>query len=271
MTVDTQDGEPRIKESIDRVGIEGIRSHLKIVREGMEFSHLPYIDVSIDLPANKKGVHMSRLTETINEVISKKTEGIKESLEEFGNEVLEEIQKKHPYRRGEITIKTTLILDKITPVSHKKTTEPYDVTTKVIRDNGKALKFLEVKAIGNSLCPHILGVIGNKSHIQRVELHLGIYTDLNASISFEKMIDLCDGCFSAPTYSVLKTEDEKFVVEKMFSNPKFVEDITRECFDKVKKEGIKGEITIRAISYESIHKHNVISEIKREINGGLNV
>ena len=269
--IDTQEDEPRIRESLDKVGVEGIRSHLKIIRDSMEFSHIPVIDMNIDLPANKKGVHMSRIPETINEVISRKSEGIKESLEEFGNEVLNEMRKKHPYKRAEITIKTTLILDKFTPKSNKKSIEPYDIVTRVIRDNDRVLKYLEVCVIGNSLCPHCLKVTGDKSHIQRAELQLGILTNLKTYISLENMIELCEGCFSSPTYSTLKTSDEKYVVEKMFSNPKFVEDLTRECFDKVKSLGVEGEVIIKAVSYESIHKHNVISEIKRKINGGLNV
>ena len=57
----------------------------------------------------------------------------------------------------------------------------------------------------------------------------------------------------------------------MFSNPKFVEDLTRECFDEVINLGIKGKVKVKAVSYESIHKHNAVSEIEREINGGLNV
>lgn len=267
MNVDTQDREPKIKESIDKVGVEGIRSHLKIVRQNMEYSHLPVIDMNIDLPANKKGVHMSRIPETINEVISRKSGGIKESLEEFCNEILEEMQKRHPYKKAEITLKTTLILDKVTPKSNKKTIEAFDIITKVIRNNGKVLKYLEVKVVGSTLCPHCLKITGDKSHIQRAELQLGVLTDLKSNISFEEMIEICEGCFSSPTFTVLKTDDEKSVVENMFSNPKFVEDLTRECFDKVKNLGIKAEVKVKAISYESIHKHNVISEIKRKING----
>jgi Uncharacterized conserved protein len=85
------------------------------------------------------------------------------------------------------------------------------------------------------------------------------------------MIEICEGCFSSPTFTVLKSEDEKFIVEKMFSNPKFVEDLTRECFDEVINLSIKGKVKIRAVSYESIHKHNAVSEIERKINGGLDV
>ena len=65
---------------------------------------------------------------------------------------------------------------------------------------------------------------------------------------------------------MLKTVDEKFLVKKMYSNPKFVEDLARECFEKIKELGVKGKVKVKAISYESIHKHNVISVIEREVN-----
>ena len=237
----------------------------------MEFSHLPSIDVMIDLQSDKKGIHMSRLMEGINEIVSQKTEGVKESLEEFGNEILEEIKKRHPFKKGEITIRTILILNEITPVSGRTTSEPYDVIIKVVRDDGRPLKYLEVKTIGNTLCPHCLEMSGGKSHIQRAELQLGLLTDLETDVTLEKMVEICENCFSSPTFTVLKSEDEKFLIEKMFSNPKFVEDLARECLDGVKNLGIKGKVKIRAISYESVHKHNAVSEIEREINGGLDV
>ena len=91
---DTQEYIPNIKESIDKVGVEGIRSNIKIIRDNAEYSHIPIIDMNIDLPSDKKGIHMSRLPETLNEMISKKSKGVKESLEYFGNEILEEVQKK---------------------------------------------------------------------------------------------------------------------------------------------------------------------------------
>ena len=189
MKLDAQDRKPRIKEKIDRVGIEGLRTHLKIVRQNVEFSHLPFIDVMIDLPGDKKGIHMSRLIESINETVSQKTEGIRESLEDFGNEILKEILKRHPYTKGEITIRTTLILNKITPVSGRTTNEPYDVIIKVMRDHGRPSKYLEIKAIGNTLCPHSLEMTGGKSHIQRAELQLGLLTDLETDVTLEKMIE----------------------------------------------------------------------------------
>ena len=68
----TQDLSPGIKEPIDRVGVENVRTHLTITRDGVPFIHLPLVDVFIDLKKDKKGIHMSRLIETINEVVSKR-------------------------------------------------------------------------------------------------------------------------------------------------------------------------------------------------------
>lgn len=261
----TQEKEPHIKERIDRVGVEGIRTHLTIRSNGGEIFYLPEIDILIDLPGNKKGIHMSRLVETINEVLSGRSEEVADSLEHFGDTVLAEIQKKHPYESGEIAIRTLLVLHRTTPVSGKVSDEPYDVQVRVIRQNGHAKKYVEVRAVGSTLCPHSLELTGGRAHIQRAEARLGITTSLDTPLTFEKLIEICEKSFSAPTYTVLKSEDEKYLVETMFANPRFVEDLAREMFEKVKLLGIEGRVRIKATSYESIHKHNAVSEIEREL------
>jgi len=258
----TQDRKPSIMERIDRVGVQNVRTHLKIERGGVTLFHLPLIDVVIDLPEDKKGIHMSRIIETINEVVSKKHSD--PSLEQVGRDILEGIRKRHKYVRGEVRIRTQLLIPRVTPVSKKHTYESYDVVVKVIRDGGYR-KYLEIGAIGNSLCPHSLALTGGKSHIQRAELIFGMETDFDAEIELRDMADICDSCFSSPTYMVVKGEDEKYLVEKMFSNPKFVEDLARDCLSKARELGIAGKASIRARTFESIHKHDAICEIEREI------
>ena len=258
----TQDREPSVTERIDRVGVENVRTHLKIERDGTTLFHLPIIDVVIDLKEDKKGIHMSRLIETINEVVSKKHSD--PSLEQVGNDILEGIAERHEYLRGEATIKTHLLIPRLTPVSKKRTYESYDVLVRVTRD-GQLHKYLQITAIGNTLCPHSLDLTGGKSHIQRAELVFGIETDLEAEIELKDMADICDSCFSSPTYMVVKGQDEKYLVEQMFSNPKFVEDLARDCLKKARGLGVPGRVTIRARTFESIHKHNAVCEIEREI------
>jgi GTP cyclohydrolase-4 len=262
---DTQDLSPKVKETIDRVGIAGLKTVLKLWTSGSSQSEhfLAEIDLYIDLDNEKKGIHMSRLVESINETISKRCEQPKESFEALGKDILAELQKRHHYSRGEVTMRTTILLRRHTPVTGKPTDEPYEVGVRVIVDGSTFTKNLDVKAIGNTLCPHSLETTHGKAHVQRAEIDLSIETGLEEEIMLEELIDIADKSFSSPTYTVLKTVDEAALVEEMYKNPKFVEDVARDCFKQTRNLNFKGKVKIRVISLESIHKHNAVSEIER--------
>ncbi len=259
----TQDRLPKVKEVIDRVGISGLRTILKLSNAGGETQFAAEIDLFIDLPEDRKGIHMSRLVESINDVVSRSSRKPKTSFEKLGMDVLAELKKRHRYSKGEIAIKTTLFMSRHTPVTNKKTDEPYDVEIGVVSQGEKFYKNMRVKAIGNTLCPHSLETTHGKAHVQRAELDLLIEAPIKEKIPLEELINICENSFSCPTYTVLKTVDEAAVVEEMFRNPKFVEDVTRDCFRQTKNLKFSGRVKIRATSFESIHKHNAVSEIER--------
>jgi GTP cyclohydrolase-4 len=262
---DTQDLSPKVKETIDRVGISGLKAALKLrASSGSQEEHfLADIDLFIDLVPERKGIHMSRLVESINEIISRRCEQPKESFEAIGKDILTELQKRHHYNRGEITMRTTILLRRHTPVTGKPTDEPYEVGVRVMVDGTSFIKNLSVKAIGNTLCPHSLETTRGKAHVQRAEIDLSIETAAEEKILLEELIEICENSFSSPTYTVLKTVDEAAVVEEMFKNPKFVEDVARDCFKQTRNLSFKGKVKIRVVSLESIHKHNAVSEIER--------
>jgi GTP cyclohydrolase IV len=255
---------PKVKEAIDRVGVAGLKVALKIKGNSGEETHfLADIDLFIDLATDRKGIHMSRLVESINEIICKDCRAPKESFESLGVDILTELQKRHKYGKGEIRMATTLLLRRYTPVTAKPTDEPYDVCVTVTADGGQYSKRLTVKAIGNSLCPHSLETTKGKAHVQRAEIELSIETDIAENIVLEELIEICEKSFSSPTYTVLKTVDEGALVEEMFRNPKFVEDVARDCYRQARNLNFKGRLKIRAVALESIHKHNAVSEIER--------
>jgi GTP cyclohydrolase-4 len=260
----TQDRLPKVKETIDRVGISGLRTGLKLASNSSETYFTAEIDLFIDLDTERKGIHMSRLVESINEVISKGSRQPKDSFESLGVDILTELKKRHKYSTGEIAIRTTLFLRRHTPITNKPTDEPYDVTVGVIARGDEFFKNLRVIAIGNTLCPHSLETTKGKAHVQRAEVDLQVEVPLKEEIRLEELIEICEKSFSSPTFTVLKTNDEAAVVEDMFKNPKFVEDVARDCFRLAKNLNFKGKVKIRATSFESIHKHNAISEIERE-------
>ena len=260
----TQDRLPRVREVIDRVGISGLRTALRLSNGGRETHFTTEIDLFIDLPEDRKGVHMSRLVESINEVVSRGSRKSRASFEKLGVDILSELQKRHRYSKGEITIKTTLFLGRHTPITNKLTEEPYDVSIGIIYREKQFYKNMRVKAIGNTLCPHSLETTHGKAHVQRAELDLQIEAPIKEKIPLEELISICENSFSSPTYTVLKTVDEAAVVEEMFRNPRFVEDVARDCFRQAQNLKFTGKVKIRATSFESIHKHNAVSEIERE-------
>ncbi|ASI99568.1 GTP cyclohydrolase IV [Thermococcus celer] len=264
MSVETQEEKPEIMEPLHRVGITNLRTVARINWKGRVYTFLPLFEVTIDVPAEKKGIHMSRLVESITEAMSEAVEeevmGAHRSLEELGRAVIRRLEGKHPHRHAEVWIRTHLIVPRETPASGKVSYEPYDVEVGVIKNgDGSFEKVLHVKVTGNTVCPHAMANNDGKTHIQRAVGELEVRTAFDEEIALEDMIDVVEGSFSHPTYTLLKTVDENAVVQGMFANPKFVEDVAREILAKA-KERFNGRIHVRVISNESIHKHDVIAE-----------
>lgn len=261
---ETQEEIPEIRERLHRVGITNLRTVAKINWKGRVYTFLPLFEITIDVPEEKKGIHMSRLVESITEAMSEAVEEevmeAHSSLEELGKAVIYRLEGKHPHKRAEVWIRTHLIIPRETPASKKTTYEPYDVEVGVIKnEDGSFEKILRVKVIGNTACPHAMANNMGKTHIQRAVGELEVRTAFDEEIALEDMIDVVESSFSHPTYTLLKTVDENAVVQGMYRNPKFVEDVAREIFAKA-KERFKGRIHVRVISNESIHKHDVIAE-----------
>ncbi len=262
--IETQEERPSFEEPLRRVGVTNLRSVAKISWRGRVYTFIPVFEVTIDLPAKKKGIHMSRLVEsvveTMGEAIEEEVQEIHGSLEELGLSIVRRLARKHPHRRAEVWIRTHLIIPRKTPRSGRVSYEPYDVEVGVIEDGEMGVtKVLKVRVIGNTVCPHAMANNDGMTHIQRAIGELEVRTNLEEEIALEDMVDVVESSFSSPTYTLLKTSDENAVVREMHRNPKFVEDVAREILAKA-KEKFGGYIHVKVISNESIHKHDVIAE-----------
>jgi len=260
MVEDLQDRIPEVKENLERVGITGLRTIVRTKWKGHEYRFVPNFELTIDLSKRKKGVHMSRLIESITETLEEETKSLHPSLEELEKHILERLKKVHSYRRAEITMKTELVVPKKTPITKKETMETHDIWISVINDNRNYKKILRVEVLGNTVCPHSMEYAKGKAHIQRAIGILEIETDYKNSVELENMIDVVESSFSSKVYTLLKTEDERAVVNEMFSNPKFVEDVCREILSNAKSKFKNSKIRVKVISNESIHRHDVVAE-----------
>lgn len=255
-----QDNMPEITEKLTRVGVSGLKTIVMTSWKGGRYNFVPEIQLTVDLDKEKKGVHMSRLVEAITECIEQEVEVRHGSLEEVEREILERLASRHPFNRAEVVMKTELVIPRKTPKTNKTTMETYGIEAKLVREGGAYKKTLTAKAAGNTVCPHAMNECGGKTHIQRAVGVLDVEADFERVIDFEEMIDCIEESFPSKVYTLLKTEDEKYVVEKMHENPKFVEDVTRAMLKNAKKRFPKTRIRAKTISEESIHRHNVIAE-----------
>jgi GTP cyclohydrolase-4 len=259
MKKDTQDTRPTVRKGLERVGITNLKTPIQTVWKGKNYYFIPNIEIVIDLEANKKGIHMSRLVEAIAEAVEEETASPRGSIEEIERNVLGALSKRHPFRRGEIRMETDLVLGKTTPVSGKKTNEAHQVKVTVVKDGQRHTKILSVRVFGNTVCPHSMETAG-KPHIQRAFGELTIETDFKSLVGLEEMVECVEESFSSEVYTLLKTEDEKHVVDKMFRNPKFVEDVARDILASARKRFRGCKISSKVVSEESIHRHDVIAE-----------
>lgn len=255
-----QDKKPEIMESLERVGVTGLKTIVMTNWKNRKYNFVPEIELTLDLEREKKGIHMSRLVESITECIEKEVEIRRGSLEEVEKAILEKLKGRHPFNHAEITMKTDLVISRKTPITGKTTMETYGVAVKLSSDNGGYTKLLSVEVTGNTVCPHAMDKCNGRTHIQRATGILEIETGYDNKIDLEDMIDCVEDAFPSRVYTILKTEDEKRVVKEMYDNPKFVEDVTREIL-RIAKKRFKGcRIRARTVSEESIHRHDVIAE-----------
>ena len=62
---------------------------------------------------------------------------------------------------------------------------------------------------------------------------------------------------------MLFRSDEKFVTEKGYDNPKFVEDIVRDVVVELRKDERIIEFSVESENFESIHNHSAYAAVSR--------
>ena len=83
------------------------------------------------------------------------------------------------------------------------------------------------------------------------------------------MINIIERCSSSDIYSILKREDEKFVTERAFDNPKFVEDVVRDIAETLGADTNILWFAIEAENFESIHNHSAYAYLEKNKGGSL--
>jgi GTP cyclohydrolase FolE2 len=261
MKKETQDQTPSVPLSLDEVGLTDFKTQVSITRGTKLYRYITNINVVINLPSSKKGAHMSRFVESISEVLSSEIH-THYSLEQMSIHVLTTLNELHDFKYASLTLEFTFFTNRTTPVSQRTSVENYNAILITWWDQGQIIHELTLGTYGNTACPHALSQNPEgHTHIQRVYAELSLKGKTEEIPDMEEISKIIDRCFSAPTFSLLKVEDEQWLIDRMWENPLFVEDVTRNLLKFASNQFKERELEIRAktVSQESIHKHNIMS------------
>jgi GTP cyclohydrolase I len=152
-------------------------------------------------------------------------------------------------------------IEKTAPVSFVKSLLDYEVTFAGEIRNGVTKVSTKVLAPVTSLCPCSKEISAYGAHNQRS--HITITAETKGSITVDAIIRLAEDEASSELYGILKRVDEKFVTERAYDNPKFVEDLVRDIAAALNREPRITAFTVEAENFESIHNHSAYALIQR--------
>ena len=242
--------------AIDKVGIKSIR-HPVIVRDksvGVQHTVASF-NMYVYLPHDFKGTHMSRFVEILNQ------HGREISVESFEN-ILREMVEKLEAKSGYIEMSFPYFVNKTAPVSGVQSLLDYDVTFVGEINDGQYRFTMKVQVPVTSLCPCSKKISERGAHNQRSHVTITIRT--NSSVWIEEVVRYAEEQASCELYGLLKRPDEKFVTERAYDNPKFVEDMVRDVAAALNKDERIEAYIVESENFESIHNHSAYALIERD-------
>jgi GTP cyclohydrolase I len=113
-----------------------------------------------------------------------------------------------------------------------------------------------------SLCPCSKEISDFGAHNQRS--YVEIKVRYSKMVWIEDLVNIAESSGSAPIYSLLKREDEKYITEKSYNNPVFVEDIVRNVSGKLLADDRITWFEVSSDNIESIHNHSAYALVTRD-------
>ena len=242
--------------AIDKVGIKSIR-HPVVVKDksGGEQHTVAVFNMYVHLPQHFKGTHMSRFVEILN----KNERAI--SVESFET-ILREMVSRLEAESGHVEMTFPYFVNKAAPISGVKSLLDYEVTFIGEINQGKYDITVKVLVPVTSLCPCSKKISDYGAHNQRS--HVTVTALINDFIWIEDIIDLVEKQASCELYGLLKRPDEKYVTERAYDNPKFVEDMVRDVAAQLNAEKRIDAYTVESENFESIHNHSAYALIEKD-------
>ena len=236
--------------TIDRVGIRDLHLPVRIrQKRGGEARVVGVFEAAVELPHYERGTHMSRFVEILSRWSKRRVSQVEM------RDMLSDLRQAFKARAAYVSVRFKYFLDKVTPVSREPCQLDYECAFDA-KSVGEEFHFaLEVRVPVMTVCPCSLEICDRGAHSQRAMLTVRLGTKPGVIIWLEDLIRLAEAQGSMEIFPLLKREDEKFVVDSAFDNPKFVEDVVRDTVIALRE--LQGVLWYEVVceSIEAIHNH----------------
>lgn len=241
---------------INKVGIKDIYHPVRVKdRSGGEQHTVANFNMYVNLPHDFKGTHMSRFVEVLND------HEREISVRSF-REMLTQMTDHLDADSGHIEMAFPYFVTKKAPVSGVESVMDYQTSILGEYGDGKTSLWVKVVVPVTSLCPCSKQISEYGAHNQRS--HISITARINGFIWLEELIELAEEEASSELYGILKRPDEKYVTERAYDNPKFVEDIVRDIAVRLDRDERVAAYVVESENFESIHNHSAYALVERD-------
>ena len=251
---DTQSARDERRLAIQHVGVKDVRYplRLKVAGTTQETAALWTLDVA--LPADKKGTHMSRFVAWL--------EALERPLDadELKRQLAAMLERLHA-SEGRIEAAFSFFLAKRAPVSGVKSLLDYQGRWIAETRGGTTTLWAAVAVPVKSLCPCSKEISDYGAHNQRSTVTIRV--ELKAPVEWHELVRFAEDNASSEIWPLLKRPDEKWITERAYENPKFVEDLVRDVALALNADARIGRYVVEVENHESIHNHTAHARIER--------
>lgn len=252
---DVQSSPADVSIAIDRVGIKSLRMPLTVKDRTRGRQHtVGEVDMAVDLPASFKGTHMSRFVEAL--------ESWNGELDYHGlRDLVADVRTRLEAQNAHVAVRFPYFVRQASPSSGAQANMDYACSVQGDLTGERFRMTLGVEVPVMTVCPCSLAISEQGAHSQRTVIRARCR--FKGFVWLEELIGMAEAAGSSPVYSLLKREDEKFVTESAFANPRFVEDVVRGVAKALEEHPLVTWYSVDVESFESIHNHCAVAGIER--------
>ena len=252
---DTQSERDERHLVIQRVGVKDVRWPLTLKVAGQPQSTTAMWTLDVALPAEQKGTHMSRFVAWLD------SQTVPMDAAELQAQLALMLDKLHAVD-GRIEARFSFFLRKRAPVSGVQSLLDYQGAWIAETRAGRTTLWAEVGVPVKSLCPCSKEISDYGAHNQRSLVTIRAEVQ-PGGIEWHELVRFAEESASSEIWPLLKRSDEKWITERAYENPKFVEDLVRDVALRLNAEARVGRYTVDVENFESIHNHSAYARIER--------